>query len=300
MPAGNLDIMPDASEIVHYNVPGLPLYVKEGTLTMFLNMKAHCHWHPDFEFMQILEGPMRYFIDGKRVELGEGDCLFVNSGRMHYGYDVNGQESVYVCTLIDPKLAAADDYLYGKYIKPLSENKAFSYYVWSRGDQDYEKISGTLDEIHSLAKDCPYGYEMGIMSSLQKIIIHLMQKSRSQADRSDAGESDPQLEAQRVMVAYISRHYNEPVTLEEIAESASVSKSTCCRLFSKYLGQTPFDFLISYRLEVSCNLLGTTGRSISEIAADCGFNNSSYFAQMFQKRYGVKPSVYRKANRQTA
>ena len=298
METGNLDIMPDASEIVHYNVPGMPLYVREGTLSFFTNMRAHCHWHPDFEFMQILKGPMRYFVDGKRVELKEGDCLFVNSQRMHYGYDANRQESFYVCTLVDPQLAAGSDYLYEKYMKSFCSSKAFSYYVWSRGMRDYEKVFQLLDDIHRLAGEKSFGYEMEILGRLQQIILSLIQESAHMTGTAEEEKTDPQLELQRVMVAFISRHYHEPVTLEEIAESASVSKSTCCRLFSKYLGQTPFDFLNSYRLEVSSNLLSTTKKSVSEIAADCGFNNSSYFALMFQKRYGMKPTAYRKTNLQ--
>ncbi|HIR88766.1 MAG TPA: helix-turn-helix transcriptional regulator, partial [Candidatus Fimimorpha faecalis] len=73
----------------------------------------------------------------------------------------------------------------------------------------------------------------------------------------------------------------------------------CCQIFKKYSNQSPIDFLNTYRLEVSKNLLKETDKNITEIATSCGFNHLSYYASMFQNRYGTPPSEYRKLHKRT-
>ena len=99
---------------------------------------------------------------------------------------------------------------------------------------------------------------------------------------------------QRKMVSYIFSHFAERLTLEEIAASGRVSRSKCCLIFKKYLGESPIDFVNSYRLEKSCLELRNTTQSITEIALNCGFNHSSYFTKLFCRKYGCTPSEYRR------
>ena len=90
-------------------------------------------------------------------------------------------------------------------------------------------------------------------------------------------------------MSYIFLHYADPLTLDDIAASAGVSRSKCCRLFRKYLGQSPIDFLNSYRLERGRRMLPDTDKSITEIAMSCGFASPGYFTRLFSQKYGVTP-----------
>lgn len=55
----DVDVMQDASEIVHYDKLGIPLYIRFGKLSYYPNMKALCHWHEDIEFIYILTRKMK-------------------------------------------------------------------------------------------------------------------------------------------------------------------------------------------------------------------------------------------------
>ena len=55
----NLKVFSDMSERVNYNLPGFLLYVREGELRNFVRYAA-CHWHPDLEFILVLDGAMDY------------------------------------------------------------------------------------------------------------------------------------------------------------------------------------------------------------------------------------------------
>ena len=286
-------ILPDASEVVHYTAENVPLYIKGGEMSHYTDMKYICHWHQDFEFMQILTKEMYYFIGGKRVHLKKGDCLFVNSKQLHYGYAKDKQNSAFICTLIHPTLIAENNGLYEKYIRPISESVELPYIVWTKSDSDFEAISSLLTEVRELGSSEPFGYEILASNALRHIFIYIMKRYEELAVDETESKENPMLLSQKRMVAYIASHYMEDMTLEEIAESASLSKSSCIRIFKKYLAQTPFEFLHSYRLEQSAYQLANTTRSISEIASSCGFNHMSYYAQLFQKRYGCTPSEYR-------
>lgn len=61
------DLMKDASEIVHYDSAGIPLYVKSDFLSEYPEMRALCHWHDDLEFIRIREGEMYYKIGSRTV-----------------------------------------------------------------------------------------------------------------------------------------------------------------------------------------------------------------------------------------
>lgn len=290
---GHFQILPDSSKVVHYTSENVPLYIRRGEMSYYTDMKYVCHWHQDFEFMQILTKEMYYFVSGKRVYLKEGDCLFVNSKQLHYGYAKDKQNSAFICTLIHPTLIAENNGLYDKYVRPISESVELPYIVWSKGAPDYETVSSLLTEVRELGTSEPFGYEILASNALRHLFIFIMKKYEEMADDETENKEDPLLLSQKRMVAYIADHFREDMTLEEIAESASLSKSSCIRIFKKYLSQTPFEFLHSYRLEQSAYLLANTSRNISDIASDCGFNHMSYYAQLFQKRYGCTPSEYR-------
>lgn len=103
-----------------------------------------------------------------------------------------------------------------------------------------------------------------------------------------------ELVTQQSMVSYIYQNYSEHITLDDISAAGNISRSKCCQIFKKYIGQSPMDFVNTYRLEISQHLLLTTTSSITDICTACGFNHLSYFTKQFQIKYGCTPRDYRK------
>ncbi len=78
----------------------------------------------------------------------------------------------------------------------------------------------------------------------------------------------------------------------DVAEELEVSVAHLIRQFKKYVGETPTNYLIRYKLEKSKELLGDESLYIDTIANVVGFSCGNYYAKVFRKYYGISPSQY--------
>ena len=98
----------------------------------------------------------------------------------------------------------------------------------------------------------------------------------------------------KIMLQYIQEHYNEELILAKIAESAAVSENECLRCFRSMIGSTPIQYVKQVRIQKAADLLLSTNRKISDIGAECGFQEMSYFAKTFRELKGCTPGEFRR------
>ena len=91
------------------------------------------------------------------------------------------------------------------------------------------------------------------------------------------------------MLIYIYKNYAESVTLEDIAKAAGISRSEAGRCFHTYMGCSPVEALIRYRLQMARQLLNERTQTLQQISYACGFNSVNYFSRQFKKKYGYPP-----------
>ena len=89
-------------------------------------------------------------------------------------------------------------------------------------------------------------------------------------------------------------NYMEPIKLDDIAASASVSVGVCCRCFKEMVRKSPNQYLVAYRISRAMELLGSSEKTVTEIAVETGFNDASHFIQYFKRQTGMTPKDYRK------
>lgn len=100
-------------------------------------------------------------------------------------------------------------------------------------------------------------------------------------------------------IKYIQFNYSHNISIDDIAKAVGVSRSHLYRLFMSNVGQSPIDYLTSYRIEEACNLLRDSKLSIAEIAVSVGFFDQFYFSRVFKKTKGVPPSRYLNSSEST-
>jgi len=95
--------------------------------------------------------------------------------------------------------------------------------------------------------------------------------------------------------AIMHQHYQESdLRVSDIATTVQVERTYLYKLFMHYLGISPKDYLIQYRLNQATHLLRHSSLSIAQIANQTGFSDYSQFSKMFSKYRHVSPSEFRK------
>ena len=93
---------------------------------------------------------------------------------------------------------------------------------------------------------------------------------------------------------YIRNNYKEDLDLDLLIDKAHLSKAYFIRLFKQYIGTTPHNFLINCRINKAKELLELSDLSLTKIAEESGFTDSSAFSVRFKAVTGVNPGTYRK------
>jgi len=90
-------------------------------------------------------------------------------------------------------------------------------------------------------------------------------------------------------------NYHKDITLDEVAEVATMTPNAFCRYFKQRTNKTFIQFLTEIRIEKSCKLLSKNNElSIAEIAYQCGFKNISNYNRKFKSTKNSTPTEYRK------
>lgn len=98
----------------------------------------------------------------------------------------------------------------------------------------------------------------------------------------------------RTIIDYIGSHYQEELTIDQLAQICGYSDTHFMNFFKKHLGVSCMEYVIQFRLRKAAELLQHSTLPVLEIATQSGFNNLSNFNRQFKKYYQITPSQYRK------
>lgn len=254
----------------------------------------HCidwHWHSEVEFVFIEKGTAEFLVGSGRYVLTEGMGIFINSQVIHR---FEASESVIIPNIVfSPSLLSAEDRLiYRKYIEPLLDSSIecliFSPEIpWQK---DVLKDLLSVFDVQETTNIC----EIKTVELLLKI-WETVYENANIPESVSAAKASAHTQAQlQIMMQYIHKNFSEHITLADIAQTVSVSKSSALNIFNKYLRISPVSYLINYRLKRAAKLLSSTESSVCSVASNTGFENVGYFCRSFKELFGVTPSSYRK------
>lgn len=93
---------------------------------------------------------------------------------------------------------------------------------------------------------------------------------------------------------WILDHLDETITIENLAERASMSMRNFARVFIRETGITPAQYISKLRLETACRYLADTQLSLKEVAHRCGLGSIDNMRKVFLKHIQISPADYRK------
>lgn len=106
---------------------------------------------------------------------------------------------------------------------------------------------------------------------------------------------DPQLSR---ALEYIRTHYGEKIGVDELADTAGMSRRSFERHFRNVLGCSSMTYLRRVRINAVCRAIVSTSRTLPEVALSCGFSDQSHMTREFNKMVGETPREFRRRRRQ--
>lgn len=91
------------------------------------------------------------------------------------------------------------------------------------------------------------------------------------------------------------RRYADPLTVDDLAAAAGLSRAHFSREFRKAFGVSPHAYLLTRRLERAASMLRTTDRTVADICMAVGLQSVGSFTTSFTRTYGQSPTAYRAA-----
>lgn len=152
-----------------------------------------------------------------------------------------------------------------------------------------EDILEICREMEHEISDKKTGYQSMFKSHLTRLMIIL---GRCYTD----GQSPAALKMKKIAgcLAEMEERFDEDLDIAALAEKEGYSREHFIRLFRKYYATTPGQYILQLRMARAAELLRKGELLISEIAWNCGFEDSNYFARIFKQKMGLSPREYRK------
>ena len=98
-----------------------------------------------------------------------------------------------------------------------------------------------------------------------------------------------------ILLDYVDAHYNERISLTDLAQKANMNEKYLCRIFYNYTSKTPIAYINELRVEKACYDMQIKNATVTEAAINCGFNDLSYFTKVFKSVKKITPTQYKKS-----
>ena len=241
------------------------------------------HWHEHFALGVMDQGCQRFFCEGEDYCAQPGNLIVVNPGDVHDGKSADGKP-----------------YHYRILFLPLDLLKKISAEVVVKDGQF--RLSGNVvndkplaDQLHSLfwLLEDEKSEDIQVQSLFYSLLANLIKRHGSGLSLKESSEREVP-KAISIGCEFINDMASESITLDDIAETAGMSRYHFLRVFNKVMGITPYVYLLQRRLHLAKDIM-RKGTSLADVALDTGFTDQSHFTRAFKNSFGITPGQYQKA-----
>ena len=224
----------------------------------------------DYHITYVLDGTLEVEFEGERETLYPGDFIYYPPHTAQWYRDVSGTHRFWVhfTGFVAPQMLAESRLTAGVH---RAEPSAYV----------QELMYRFVNENHSRH---PVSSENGL---LLELLLELGKLVGAPLAASRLGGC----------VEYLNRHYQEPLSVAELAQICHLSVSRFMSVFRAEQGVTPMQYVCRLRLKQACALLACTDLPVGDIAYSCGYADPLYFCRVFRQNVGLSPTRYRQTQK---
>ncbi len=250
------------------------------------------HTHDYFQMYYVQHGNIIHHIKETEAKLSHGDVFIVPPNLPHYIEKKENEVAFYSVSFTSDFLLGIREsnklifdflhYLSTTALESIQpkltlphEDIIFVETIFGRIKTEFDGEKTGKEEI---IKEC--------VSTLLSIFARVYFEEKAQLINVEYGK-------QAVMhcIEYIDNHFDEEISLGEIAHLSAMSKTCFCGLFRSITGASFHEYLNKKRIEHACEMI-LSGRKITTVASLCGYSDFSTFYRNFKKYMDVSPSRY--------
>ena len=232
------------------------------------------NWHSDFEFFYVVTGSGKLLLDSTIHTVSPGEVYVLNPYTIHRIYSDGEIFEYYFFRIPDTLFTIAHMNMKGRRIKNNvtdSETvRLFEAYI-----KEFDKKDDTMS--------------MRALAAAMYLLAYIIENyTIGDGDEKviDSGRSSKCND----VIAYINTHYKEPLSASIIADALGYNRSYLSREFVKHTGQTLTGYINMVRCVAAHDMLINTKLPVSQVAAECGYNDASHFNNTYKKFFGCTPA----------
>lgn len=249
-------------------------------LNVFAAEVRYCepHWHPAPELITVLAGRFTLVVGQQSLELAQGDMLYINAEEVH---SLSAEEAGSQLLTVQFSPGLFDE------LHPSPQLD------WSTCGRPYspadsevrQRLARLLEQL--IDNHAPFQRIAAIYLLLDAVVSAGKPTRRAESSLRDEAMIKKGID-------FINQHFDQPLTLSEVACHSGMSYSWFSRLFKKVSRYNFKEYLTLVRLNKARTLLRDTRTPITEISHSCGFQEHKYLIAAFNKYCGVTTTEYRK------
>lgn len=229
-------------------------------------------------FFMVLSGSGELLYNGSTYQLKQNDCVFIDC-KQPYAH------------------ITSDDLWQLKWVhfNGQSMSEIYNKYI-SRGGESAFTIEQPgqcvqlLDDIFTIASSDDYIRDMKINEKLSSLLTIIMSKSWHPSNRKPA-QKKGELSSVK---AWLDTHYIKKISLDELAKQFFIDKYYLTKIFKEQYGITINAYISQKKITAAKQLLRFSDKTIEQVSAEIGINDTNYFTRLFKKIEGITPGEYRK------
>lgn len=259
------------------------------------NFYVPLHSHNFYEFYFLLDGSCSYQIENSIFAIKPGDVLLFSINQPHRPL-FSGTHGAYeriVLRISENTLRMLSDKKSDLNTCFNRENSRKAYRFPLETQNKIRVILSQLINEQDHGQDF-FGSELLYKAYLTELLV-LFQRNCGKKQKSPVPDSAKQLQLIETVDHYIEEHFDQHISVEELANYVYLSKYYFMRHFKEITGLSVYQYITQKRLIVAANLI-KEGTPITSSYLLCGFGDYTNFLRAFKKQFGCSPKTYANAS----
>jgi AraC-like DNA-binding protein/quercetin dioxygenase-like cupin family protein len=257
------------------------------------------NYHDYLEINYLSSGKGELIVGTKKYRLAPGDLFIVGNDEMHSFFAEAQWRPRLLSVFFMPRIVCqpGSPAILSELLRPFYDRSAGFSHVIRASSAIGRPVFQRMNGLHAVLAKADRFKELASFNILCEMLLHI----RRWYDRLDlssgAGATirrGHSLDRMKDVFAYLNRHYNENISLSQLASIACFSPAYFCSSFRTVTGLTPKEYLTRLRIDKAKEMLAGRSLTMTAIALEVGFESLAYFDRVFRKYARFSPQEYRR------